>query len=158
MQDQVLRIPGLQGDEIALVMRLFDKVQRTSEQQYIHGKYLEPVTVIYGGEDSHRGPDNRPKTATFICLPFFDVGSLGPSSNATNSQSHPIRALLQTRYRLESTLNRDKTQVIRKLMSHGKQACVQLPQLWAVDVNKGVMALKSNWPCLMLIIYEQTYW
>ena len=143
---EVMRTPGLGDDDLALVGRLLNKVKNTSEKKYVHGRYLKPITLVYEGEDpdlfaSHH-PEERPagKTATFVSLPVFTTCIPQRHTFTKEFEGHPVRALLQSRYRLESTKKRDKEQVITKTTSIRDQLAheshvVHVPQIWALMIN-----------------------
>ena len=143
---EVMRTPGLGNDDLALVGRLLNKVKNTSEKKYVHGRYLKPITLMYEGEDpdlfaSHR-PEDRPagKIATFVSLPVFMTCIPKRHAFTKEFEGHPVRALLQSRYRLESTKKRDKEQVITKTTSIRDQLAhenhvVHVPQIWALIIN-----------------------
>ena len=131
---EVMRLPGLEDDELALAGRLLNKVRKTCEKQFIHGRYLKPIVLVYDGAD----PDEdfqEPKTATFISLPIFTTDVPKRPTSTKEDEGHPVRALLQSRYRLESTKSRDKGQVIRKVQRHSDHI-VHVPQIWALIINK----------------------
>ena len=143
---EVDRTPGLGNDDLALVAQLLNKVKNTSEKKYVHGRYLKPITLMYEGEDpdlfaSHR-PEDRPagKVATFVSLPVFMTCIPKRHAFTKEFEGHPVRALLQSRYRLESTKKRDKEQVITKTTSIRDQLAhenhvVHVPQIWALIIN-----------------------
>ncbi len=131
---EVMRLPGLEDDELALAARLLNKVRKTCEKQFIHGRYLKPIVLVYDGADPEEDSE-EPKTATFISLPFFTTDVPKRHTSTKEDEGHPVRALLQSRYRLESTKNRDKGQVIRKIQRHSDQV-VHVPQIWALIINK----------------------
>ena len=143
---EVMRTPGLGDDDLALVGRLLNKVKNTSEKRYVHGRYLKPITLVYEGEDpdlfvSHH-PEEKPagKTATFVSLPVFTTCIPQRHTFTKDFEGHPVRALLQSRYRLESTKKRDKEQVITKTTSIRDQLAhenhvVHVPQIWALMIN-----------------------
>ena len=137
--DHVARVPGLQDDDLALVARLLKKVRKTREKQWVHGRYLKPLTIVYEGED----PDHlatAPKTATFVSLPIFTTDCARRHTSTKEFEGHPVRALLQSHYRLESTKKRDKEQVITKTgFSDEKDHVIHVPQIWALIVNKYTM-------------------
>ena len=143
---EVTQTPGLGNDDLALVGRLLDKVKKTSEKKFVHGRYLKPVTLVYEGEDPDRSASHRPgesrvrKTATFVSLPVFTTCYPKRHTSTKEFEGHPVRALLQSRYRLESTKRRDKEQVITKTTSIRDQLAheshvVHLPQIWALMIN-----------------------
>ena len=143
---EVTRTPGLGNDDLALVGRLLNKVKNTSEKKYVHGRYLKPITLVYEGEDpdlfASHSPEERPvgKTATFVSLPVFMTCIPKRHTFTKEFEGHPVRALLQSRYRLESTKRRDKEQVITKTTSIRDQLAhenhvVHVPQIWALMIN-----------------------
>ena len=131
---EVMRLPGLEDDELALAARLLNKVRKTCEKQFIHGRYLKPTVLVYDGADPEEDSE-EPKTATFISLPIFTTDIPKRHTSTKEDEGHPVRALLQSRYRLESTKNRDKGQVIRKIQRHSDHV-VHVPQVWALIINK----------------------
>ena len=143
---EVMRTPGLGDDDLALVGRLLNKVRNTSEKKFVHGRYLKSITLVYEGEDpdlpaSYRSEDKHVrKTATFISLPVFTTCYPKRHTSTKEFEGHPVRALLQSRYRLESTKRRDKEQVITKTTSIRDQLAheshvVHVPQIWALMIN-----------------------
>ena len=143
---EVMRTPGLGNDDLALVGRLLNKVKNTSEKKFVHGRYLKPITLVYEGEDpdlfASQRPEDRPagKTATFVSLPVFMTCIPQRHTFTKEFEGHPVRALLQSRYRLESTKRRDKEQVITKTTSIRDQLAhenhvVHVPQIWALMIN-----------------------
>ena len=139
-QARIVDLAGPKGDEIALISRLFSKVQKMNEQHYVHGRFLEPGIITYEGRYVSDNPDeytdSSSRAASFICLPFFDLRNLRPSNHTKDSHAHPIRNLMQTRYRLESTTTRDRNQVVNKAKFSENGSCISLPQLWAVIINE----------------------
>ena len=131
---EVMRLPGLEDDELALAGRLLNKVRKTCEKQFIHGRYLKPTVLVYDGADPEE-EFQEPKTATFISLPIFTTDVPKRHTSTKEDEGHPVRALLQSRYRLESTKSRDKGQVIRKVERHSDHV-VHVPQIWALIINK----------------------
>ena len=149
-EGQVMRTPGLGDDDMALVGRLLNKVRNTSEKQFVHGHYLKPITLVYEGEDPDVPSSDRPeerhlrKTATFVSLPVFTTCCPKCHTSTKEFEGHPVRALLQSRYRLESTKRRDKEQVISKTRSikehlaHGEHV-IHVPHIWALIINNNTI-------------------
>ena len=143
---QVTKTPGLGDDDMALVARLLQKVQNTSEKKFIHGRYLKPITLVYEGKDPDLygstlpGESHIRKTATFVSLPVFTTCCLKRHTSNKTFKGHPVRALLQSHYRLESTKRRDKQQVITKTTSikdhlaHDDHV-IHVPHIWALIIN-----------------------
>ena len=124
---------------MALVARCLNKVQKICEKQFVHGRYLKNITIVYEGEDTDRISSEH-KTVTFVALPIFTTECPRRHISTREDEVHPVRALLQSRYRLESTKRRDKEQVITKTSSRSKHwedgHVIHVPQIWALVINK----------------------
>ena len=149
-EGQVMRTPGLGDDDMALVGRLLNRVRNTSEKQFVHGRYLKPITLVYEGEDPDVLPSDRPgerharKTATFVSLPVFTTCCPKRHTSTKDFEGHPVRALLQSRYRLESTKRRDKEQVITKTRSIKQRLAheehvIHVPHIWILIINNNTI-------------------
>ena len=117
--------------------QLLNKVQKTSEKKFVYGRYLKPTTVVYYGEESSGAVRKISKTATFVSLPVFWLERPREHTSTKDSAGHPSRALLQSRYRLETTENRDQEQVIAKSRPNEKRI-VHVPQIWALIINRSM--------------------
>lgn len=118
--------------------RCLNKVQKVCEKQFVHGRYLKHITIVYDGEDIDHASKEQ-KTVTFVALPIFTTECPRRHTSTKEDEVHPVRALLQSRYRLESTKRRDKEQVITKTSptAHTKKDhVVHVPQIWALIINK----------------------
>lgn len=122
-----------------MVARVLNKVQKTCEKNFIHGRYLKPITVVYDGEVFDEKCGNHKKTATFVSLPIFWLDSLREQISTTDPAGHPCRALLQSRYRLESTERRDREQVVVKMSRRNEHRVLHVPQIWALIINKSTL-------------------
>ena len=149
-EGQVMRTPGLGDDDMALVGRLLNRVRNTSEKQFVHGRYLKPITLVYEGEDPDVPSSDRPeeknarKTATFVSLPVFTTCCPKSHTSTKEFEGHPVRALLQSRYRLESTKRRDKKQVITKTRSIKQRLAheehvIHVPHIWILIINNNTI-------------------
>lgn len=141
---EVSHVPGLGNEDMAVVGRLLNKVQRICENKFVHGRYLKPISRAYDGEDAD-GESEYNRTATFISLPVFTIEPPRRHVSGKDFEGHPVRGLLQTRYRLESTFRRDKEQVITK-GGHDdyKGAIIQVPQVWALLINRHTLVTCAN--------------
>jgi hypothetical protein len=99
-----------------------------------------PGPVRYDGRLSQDDFHDRP--CLFFCFPYLAVGDFKRKSNEQTpgvqvsvqhspppklSPVHPVRTLLQSRYRLESTKKRDSSQSITLLSKEDVQDCIRLP-------------------------------
>ena len=93
------------------------------------------MTMRYDGKDPNLDSEGLGNNATFLCLPYFDTRRTSETHHCRDTHAHPTRALLQTKSRLESTIARDKNQVITKDNSLGLSTHIHVPQVWALVVN-----------------------
>ena len=146
-QEEVAGMKALDGDDLTIVARLLNKIQKTCEKRFAHGKFLKPVTIVYDGEGPVGSTSGYRKTATFLCLSIFWLNHLRERTPVEVSTGHPSRGLLQSRYRLESTERRDREQVIAKSRRH-EDRVVHVPQLWALLINQSLHG--TAWKILSL--------
>ena len=146
---------GLSESEIGLTKRLLGRVRSTSEKSFVGGKYLVPTALRYDNQDVSRYTVD--KTCIFFSFPYFLVAdSSFREYAAKGKEEHPPRTLLQSRYRLNKTIERDEKQCIRLLdgkgvtssiavqagdeisiPAKGTQHLVYVPQLWGVIIGLG---------------------
>lgn len=131
---------GLDNDDIELVKKLLDKVKNRAEKKFVHGKYLKPITVIYEGKYPVEDLQSTKKSAMFVCMPMFALGDPRTHDTTKENIGYPVKALLQSLYRLESTKHREGKQVAAKM---GLSELVHVPQLWALVINERELALKK---------------
>ena len=133
-QNQIAQLRRLKGIERALVTKLLQQVQ-DRVQDFVNGKYIEPLTLRYDGEGSATDVDSPGNHATFVCFPYFDYHPASEICHGRDTRAHRTRALLQTKSRLECTSERDGNQVITKNNSLGPSGLIHVPQIWALVVN-----------------------
>lgn len=149
------RFRGLSEGEIGLTRRLLKRVRTLAEHPFVGGNYLAPITFRYDNQDTSKYTVN--KTCIFFNFPYFALANTGMRKHFPKaSQHHPPRTLLQFRYRLNKTNNRDKDQCIKLLKSHiikssinasdqekntlskeVSEEVVYVPQLWGLIVGLG---------------------
>jgi hypothetical protein len=143
-----------------LTRRLLKRVFATDERDFIGGKFLAPGATRYDGQS--KNDDEKP--CTFFNFPYFSVErphGRTPSQvqPVGSNRGHPVRTLLQSRYRLEATDARDQDQSITKLTRREVNTCIRpsfnyarqdinnnkskpiihVPQLWCLSLNGDVM-------------------
>ena len=144
------RPQGLQESEIGLTRRLLRRVRKKAERDFVGGSFLTPLALRYDIlDDSIYSVD---KCCIFLSFPYFDVHQpLQKRKFKKGHVEHPTRTLLQSRYRLNETTERDKSQCVRMLKGEALKACVDalnpicdrpmpkvteelihVPQLWAL--------------------------
>ena len=141
---------GVQESEIGLTRRLLKRVLLESERPFVGGKFLTPMALRYDSLDSSKY--SADKCCIFLAFPYFEIRK-EPRKQIVmkNDQEHRVRSLLQSMYRLNNTVERDKTQSIRILSRKKLAACIKaekedissisrkaneelifVPQLWAL--------------------------
>ncbi|KAL8951301.1 MAG: hypothetical protein Q9222_002723 [Ikaeria aurantiellina] len=145
---------GLRDGEIGLTKRLLKRVRLVSERPFVGGSFLMPKATRYEMYDkSLYGGD---KTCMFLNFPFFTVKKAQPTQKLEKGDlKHPTRTLLQTRYRLNETTERDKSQCIRTLPIRSLESCekgktgesaarqdkainelIYIPQIWVLIMGQ----------------------
>ena len=100
--------------ERGLMRRLIKRVRNTAEREFVGGRYLKPVALRYDNQDISKYTVDR--TCIFFCFPYFMVAKPGfRELFEKNDSRHPPRTLLQSQYRLNSTVDRDQEQCISLL-------------------------------------------
>ena len=141
---------GVQESEIGLTRRLLKRVRLELERPFVGGKFLTPMALRYDSLDSSKY--SADKCCIFLAFPYFEIRKEQTKQVILkHDQEHRVRSLLQSVYRLNNTVERDKTQSIRmlsrkKLTScikaeegdlseisrNGKEELIYVPQLWAL--------------------------
>jgi hypothetical protein len=159
-QDMVTRraSPFLKPGIEALTRRLLKRVKASEEREFVGGKFLLPTTIRYDGQP--KAPNEEVRPCTFFNFPYFslDKHRVKGCKNCANAgkDGHPKRTLLQSRYRLESTAIKDKSQSITTLELEDVAKClkptnkqhtlsasndvfpiIHVPQLWVASLSGG---------------------
>jgi radical SAM superfamily enzyme YgiQ (UPF0313 family) len=140
-----------------LTRRLLKRVWATDEREFVGGKFLNPATTRYDGQS--KNDDEKP--CTFFNFPYFSIEKPHTETEdkakpAGTNLEHPVRTLLQSRYRLEATDDRDLDQSITKLSRSEVKTCIRqpyngdeentdhklkpiihVPQLWCLSLSGG---------------------
>ena len=125
-------------------------VAARAQKDFIGGSFLAPLTLRYDTLKDSRYSYN--KSCTFLSFPYFAVAKTQEKKAfQKGDRDHPVRALLQTHYRLVDTTERDKVQTIKILagttlkqyisapeeelehLSHSPVSeLIHVPQMWAM--------------------------
>ncbi|KAL8637729.1 MAG: hypothetical protein Q9226_009087, partial [Calogaya cf. arnoldii] len=152
-----LKSSGLQDSEVGLTKRLLKRVQLVTERAFVGGSFLSPTAIRYDMlNDSRYGGD---KCCAFLNFPYLAVMTAQKTMAFGRGDSrHPTRTLLQSRYRLNETGDRDDSQCIRMLDARSLKSCIKdpragttwptgkgddkliyVPQLWALIMGRDHM-------------------
>ena len=69
-------------------------------------------------------------------MPVFSVEPRRKCTSNKTFPGNPVRGLLQWRYRLESTANRDNNQVAAKSKAIGHDELLYVSYIWALIIGK----------------------
>ena len=122
-----LKSSGLQDSEVGLTKRLLKRVRLVTERAFVGGSFLSPTAIRYDMlNDSRYGGD---KCCAFLNFPYLAMmGAQKTMAFGKGDPRHPTRTLLQSRYRLNETGNRDDSQCIRMLDTRSLKSCIQDPR------------------------------
>ncbi|KAL8691006.1 MAG: hypothetical protein Q9218_003682 [Villophora microphyllina] len=121
-----LRNTGLQDGMLGLTKRLIKRVQLISERPFVGGSFLKPAVTRYDMLNDSRLA--RDKSCAFLNFPYFLVKKAEKGVKFVKGDTrHPTRTLLQSRYRLNETTERDKSQCIRMLDAKSLESCIEAP-------------------------------
>ena len=162
---------GLAGGERGLTRRLLKRVRNIAEREFVGGRFLRPLALRYDNQDVSRYTVD--KTCIFFCFPYFSIAKPGLRKHfEKDDPRHPARTLLQSHYRLNRTVDRDKYQCISLLRSGTTATSINLskkgrpgrsgsaiedlvfvPQLWGIIDGLGMRILDrlSRWRLLWQI-------
>ena len=152
----------LTDSDVRLIFRLVKRLQTMAERSFAGGKYLIPLALRYDNQDISKYTID--KTCIFFSFPYFQIAE--PSFRryfGKDYPGHPPRTILQSRYRLNRTIDRDRYQCIRLLNNATLDSCmtpegrnahkkrptnmlVYIPQLWGLITGPGRMCLSSRKP------------
>ena len=113
---------GVQESEIGLTRRLLKRICLESERPFVGGKFLTPRALRYDVLDSSKY--SADKCCIFVAFPYFEIRKEQPEKVIVNDDEHPPRTLLQSVYRLNNTVERDKTQSVKMLTAKKIKSCV----------------------------------
>ena len=125
---------GLKESEAGLTRRLLNRVRDQHQRPFIGGSFLTPVALRYIVlDDSKYSPD---RCVIFLSFPYFAVTK--PQAGKLfkkGDPKHPVRTLLQSHYRLNETVERDKNQCIGLLKGKKLKSCIDAPDKETAHLN-----------------------
>ena len=153
--------------EIDLTRRLLKRLRTVAERPFVGGRYLTPLTLRYDNQDVSRYTVD--KTCIFFSFPYLAMATPDFRKHFSKGfHEHPPRTLLQSRYRLNNTTDRDHFQCISMLKgsevrthvktldrdsnsdSLGKktQQLLYVPQFWGIIIGLGTLFC-NQWNSLL---------
>lgn len=126
-----------------------------AERTFAGGNYLIPLALRYDDQDVSRYTVD--KTCIFFSFPYFQVADTSFRLHLDKEDNgHPPRTILQSHYRLNKTVERDRFQCIRLLEDRTLESCIEVepqkvgkvldrkkkylvyvPQFWGLIVGLG---------------------
>lgn len=144
------RSTGLPNEEIGLTERLLRRVKADEERSFRGGYFLQPHANRYDG--THVLKDKPDVACIFFNFPYFSFSKALPKPNVKGEHhehlekedmdprkdhEHPVRTLLQSRYRLNKTTVRDQIQAPRSLERKALTSFISpLPEYWDCTSTK----------------------
>ncbi|KIW75983.1 hypothetical protein Z517_10728 [Fonsecaea pedrosoi CBS 271.37] len=107
-----------------LLRRMFSNEEKT----FVGGYYLQPGVIRYDGETPLQDVPDRPCTFVnfpYLCLEWPRELEALPEEPDPGNRKFPVRSLLQSRYRLQLTREKDQKQSISALTNRQVNACIQ---------------------------------
>ena len=125
---------GLKESEAGLTRRLLKRIQDQHQRPFIGGSFLTPIARRYIVlDDSKYSPD---RCCIFLSFPYFAVTKpKAENPFVKGDPKHPVRTLLQSHYRLNKTVERDKDQCIRLLQGKELKSCIDAPDMETDHLN-----------------------
>ena len=145
------RSSGLQGSETGLTHRLLERVKSLHERLFVGGSFLNPTAIRYDLHDTSRYGIDR--CSMFVNFPYFTLKKAQQRLRCDRGDSrHPTRTLLQSRYRLNDTTERDKSQAIRMLDAGSLRNCIEAPKADSTHLTQKVVGELIYVPQLWALI------
>ncbi|KAL8727658.1 MAG: hypothetical protein Q9166_005894 [cf. Caloplaca sp. 2 TL-2023] len=147
-----MKAAGLEETVIGLSKRLLNRVRLITERDFVNGSFLTPTAMRYDLHDASWYIGD--KCCMFVNFPYFAVGEERTQSRFDKGDGrHPIRTLLQSRYRLNETIDRDKSQCIRMVSGSALKSCIQAPSKdtkhLTRKVNDELIYVPQMWALIM---------
>lgn len=136
MQAQYDRLPDFDDDYRQLAHNVLQKVEKMCEKGFAHGRFLEPVTILGQGRDPNDKSGRKLRRVSFVCMPIFSLETSRRTMRGRKFLGHPARGLMQWRYKLDSTQDRDSKQVAAKSNAAGLNQLVYISYIWALIIGK----------------------
>ncbi|KAL9015887.1 MAG: hypothetical protein Q9185_006743 [Variospora sp. 1 TL-2023] len=161
---------GLEENLVGLSKRLLNRVRRVTQREFVNGSFLTPKVMRYDMHDASSYGHN--KCCMFISFPYFAVNEAQERSSFNKGDArHPVRTLLQSRYRLNETIDKDESQCIRTVGTAALKSCIHnaskndvdrldrtahteliyVPQMWALVMGLDHMLTAGPISCDALL-------
>ncbi|KAL8818153.1 MAG: hypothetical protein Q9223_003157 [Gallowayella weberi] len=142
-----LKDAGPEKIAVGLSKRLLNRVRLVTERDFVNGNFLTPAVMRY---DLH----NASLYCMFVSFPYFAVAGRRTQKKFDKGDGrHPIRTLLQSRYRLNETVDRDKSQCIRMIGGSALKSCIQAPvnetERLIRQLNNDLIYVPQMWTLIM---------
>ena len=127
---------GLKESEAGLSRRLLKRIQVQHQRPFVGGSFLTPVARRYIVLDDSKYSADR--CCIFLSFPYFAVTEPHAENLFVKGESkHPVRTLLQSHYRLNETVERDKDQdqCIKLLQGKNLKSCIDPPDMETPHLN-----------------------
>ena len=139
---------GTSKGQRGLTRRLLKRVRKIAERDFVGGRFLTPLALRYDDQDVSRYTVD--KTCIFFCFPHFLIAKPGLRKHFEKGDSrHPPQTLLQSRYRLNKTIDRDEDQCISLLKDDTIASLIDTPytskSLWSSHTDDYLVFVPQFW-------------
>ena len=99
-------------------------------------RYMEPgfIQIPLAKEDGHRSWAAAPRSAVWLCIPFFSLQKYSGLSSGTKSGGFPVQTLMQAQY-ARTTERREMLQVVCQSGNVPIDYCFHIAQLWCIVLD-----------------------
>ena len=124
----------MKESEAGLSRRLLKRIQVQHQRPFVDGSFLTPVARRYIVLDDSKYSADR--CCIFLSFPYFEVTEPRAENHFVKGESkHSVRTLLQSHYRLNETVERDKDQCIKLLQGKNLKSCIDAPDKETTHLN-----------------------
>jgi hypothetical protein len=85
-------------------------------------------------EDRPKEKTSKPRSVTWMCLPYFFLNEYSGVLSASKPGAHPMRTLLQARFSL-ARKERDMQQAVCNIPGTPPNFCFHIAQLWCLVLD-----------------------
>lgn len=102
-------------------------------------KHMEPkfFQVLLSPDERSKGQSGPPRTATWLCIPYFSLERYAGPLSTVDTSTFPTRTLLQEQYSGVPTDRDMKQQVVRQLGHAPSDMCFHISQFWCIILDNG---------------------
>src|SRR5437667_2814938 len=129
--------PFISHDLKTVALTVLSDVSKRFIRRYENFNYIQPGSALrcigrYNAQDG----EEETLPVVFLSTSYFLLREK-PALAGSNTSAHHIMSLLQSLYGYDVDVEREKAQVIRKMMVGSQSDTINVPQLWCLLVGSG---------------------